>query len=81
MGNTGGFGTNTLATKIPPTHIRLETQDGTKFRLTYFEKLAKWENNKNIATKMETILKERGTQRVNLLNEVRGQQDTLNQCT
>ena len=64
-----------LSMKIPPTHIRLETLEGGKFRLTYFDKLARWEESENIDSKVATIMKERGTQRV-AMDGLRGHHNT-----
>ena len=54
-----------LSMKLPPTHISLDTMEG-KYRLSYYEQMARWEHSGTIDTKIAEIIKERGTQTVKM---------------
>ena len=67
MEYTGGFSTDSMATiehENTPHQHQTRNIGGGKFRLTYFDKLARWEESENIDSKVAIIMKERGTQRV-----------------
>ena len=56
-----------LSMKLPPTHLSLDAMEG-KYRLSYYEQMARWENIKTIETKVADIITKRGTQQVHLLD-------------
>ena len=59
----------TLCMKLPPTHIRLETMEG-QFRLSYYEKMARWEDTETIDTKISRYYKgKRDTESTNGAHE------------
>ena len=56
-----------LSIKLPPTHLSLDAMEG-KYRLSFYEQMARWENTEIIDTKIKEIIKERGTQQVKMMD-------------
>ena len=56
-----------LAIKLPPTHLNLDAMEG-NFRLSFYDQMSRWEDTVIIDSKIQDIIKERGTQNVAMMD-------------